>query len=103
MFAGGEDLFASQVVVALIVAVAVRCPNPRRDVVAFLSGTALGVLLEYWGTSRGCWTYYTREVPPAVAVVAHGFAAVAFNRVAAALERAARWSAVLPRQRLGGA
>ena len=96
-------LAASQVVIALMLAVTIHCPNPRRDVVVFLAGAGLGIFLEYWGTSRQCWTYYTREVPPAVAVVAHGFAAVAFNRGASVLARFARWTAVVPRQRLGGA
>ena len=38
-------------------------------------------------TSRYCWTYHTGEIPPPVAVFAHGFAAVAFARALAALER----------------
>ena len=51
----------------------------------FLAGTSVGVFLEYWGTCRQCWTYYTHQVPPPIAVVAHGFAALAFNRVAQAI------------------
>jgi len=54
--------------------------EPRRDVALVLAGMALGWFLEYWGTSRACWTYYTRQVPPPVTVMAHGFAQVVFAR-----------------------
>ncbi len=77
---------ASQLVLGLMLAVAVSCPAPRRDVLLFVSGTVAGLFLEYWGTSRECWTYYTRQVPPPVAVAAHGFASVAFARAADVLE-----------------
>lgn len=74
------DRWMSWVVVALMVGVTLT-PGPRRaEVVLFLAGCLLGVFLEYWGTSRRCWTYYTGEVPPAVAVFAHGFASLAFQR-----------------------
>lgn len=78
---------ATQVVIALMCALTLHCPNPRRDVLVFVAGSVLGIFLEYWGTSRQCWTYYTGEVPPAVATVAHGFAAMAFARGADGLER----------------
>jgi hypothetical protein len=71
---------ASQVVVGLMVLVAVVAAKPRRDLQLFLAGAALGVFLEYWGTTRFCWTYYTREKPPFEAALAHGFATVAFAR-----------------------
>ena len=86
-------LFASRVVIVVMIAVTLRCPDPRRDVQVFLAGSLLGVFLEYWGTSRECWTYYTQQVPPPVAVVAHGFAAIAFNRAAAGVSRALDWIA----------
>ncbi len=54
---------------------------PREDLLLFAAGTVLGIFLEYWGTSRQCWTYHTGQVPPPVAVPAHGFAALAFGRV----------------------
>jgi hypothetical protein len=73
-------IFATQAVIALMVAITLLCSNPRRDVTIFVAGSFLGIFLEYWGTSRECWTYYTHEVPPLVAIVAHGFAAVAFAR-----------------------
>jgi hypothetical protein len=79
------------VVIGLMVAVTLHCPRPRRDVVVFVAGTLLGGFLEYWGTSRQCWTYYTGEIPPVVAVVAHGFAAIAFARAADFAERALGW------------
>jgi len=59
----------------------------RQDLLLFLGGALLGWFLEYWGTSRTCWNYYTGEVPPLEAVVAHGFASVAFQRAAAVLDR----------------
>ena len=86
-------LFASQVVIVVMVAVTLRCPDPRRDVQVFLAGSLLGIFLEYWGTSRECWTYYTEQVPPPVAVVAHGFAAIAFNRAAGGVARVVDWIA----------
>ncbi len=76
----------SRLVVLTMVIVASYTPNPRRDVALFFAGSAMGLALEYWGTSRQCWTYYTQEVPPPVAVLAHGFAAVAFSRVAGMVE-----------------
>lgn len=59
----------------------------REDVCIFWGGAMLGWFLEYWGTSRHCWTYYTREIPPMQAVLAHGFASVAFARGAWGLQR----------------
>ncbi|RME20703.1 MAG: hypothetical protein D6798_19895 [Deltaproteobacteria bacterium] len=74
------DLGASQLVVGLMLVVLASSTNARADMVLFLAGTGLGIFLEYWGTSRRCWTYYTHAVPPPVAVVAHGFASLAFAR-----------------------
>jgi len=54
----------------------------RAATLTFLAGTGLGYFLEWWGTTRLCWTYYTLETPPLFAVLAHGMAAVAFWRVA---------------------
>ena len=56
-------------------------PNDQRfALLTFISGAGLGYFLELWGTSRQCWMYYTNEVPPLFAVLAHGMAAVAFWR-----------------------
>jgi hypothetical protein len=52
----------------------------RAAVLTFAAGAGLGYYLELWGTTRACWTYYTRETPPLFAVLAHGMAAVAFWR-----------------------
>ncbi len=71
---------ASQVVVVLMVLVTVLGAKPRRDLLLFVSGALLGVFLEYWGTSRHCWIYYTLQEPPLEAALAHGFATVAFAR-----------------------
>ena len=67
------------VLVLMVVVVAVR-PRPGRDLVLFVTGATLGIFLEYWGTSRHCWTYWNRQIPPVEAVLAHGFASVAFAR-----------------------
>ncbi len=53
----------------------------RLAVLTFVAGSGLGYFLERWGTTRFCWTYYTRQTPPLFAVLAHGMAAVAFWRV----------------------
>lgn len=74
------DLWMSQVVLVLMVVTTLSPQRVRDDVLLFLAGSALGVFLEYWGTSRRCWTYYSREIPPVEAIFAHGFASVAFLR-----------------------
>lgn len=76
---------ASWVVMLIMLATTLTPRDTRADVLLFLAGSSLGVFLEYWGTSRQCWTYYTYQVPPPIAVFAHGFAALAFNRVAMAI------------------
>lgn len=85
---GTVHIAATQVVFVLMLGVTLTCTRPRRDMTLFVAGSLLGIFLEYWGTSRQCWTYYTEQVPPPVACVAHGFAALAFARAADALERA---------------
>ena len=74
------DQLASRVVLAIVLLVTFVRPEPRRDLLLFAAGSLLGVFLEYWGTSRECWTYYTHQVPPPVAIFAHGFASIAFAR-----------------------
>jgi hypothetical protein len=59
----------------------------RRDVSLIVAGMALGYFLEYWGTSRACWTYYTGETPPLATVMAHGCAQVVFARALDAMDR----------------
>jgi len=63
--------------------------QPRIALSTFAAGAALGYFLELWGTTRGCWIYYTFETPPLFAVLAHGMAAVAFWRTGDALSRMA--------------
>lgn len=53
----------------------------RFTLLTFAAGVGLGFFLETWGTTRLCWTYYTKATPPIFAVLAHGLAAVAFWRV----------------------
>jgi len=74
------DRPTTRLVLALMAAVTIIGVRKERDLVLFIAGAGLGIFLEYWGTSRHCWTYYTREMPPAEAVLAHGFASVAFAR-----------------------
>ncbi len=62
----------------------------RVATLTFIAGAGLGYFLERWGTTRFCWTYYTREQPPFFAVLAHGMAAVAFWRVKVLLEEMLR-------------
>jgi hypothetical protein len=59
--------------------------NRRHALILFIAGAGLGYFLELWGTTRECWTYYTRETPPLFAVLAHGMAATAFWRAGALL------------------
>ncbi len=99
---------ASQVVVVLMILVALVGAKPKRDLPLFLAGAALGVFLEYWGTTRFCWTYYTRETPPFEAALAHGFATVAFARGVQGLTMVKRltlglWAALTMRRHPGPA
>jgi len=87
--------FASQVVVALMLGVTLLGARPGRDLVLFVAGAGAGIFLEYWGTTRQCWTYYTGESPPYEAVLAHGFASIAFARAVQIAE------AILKRLRRG--
>jgi hypothetical protein len=80
--------------IAAMIAVLVVPGETRQDVTLMLAGAGLGVFLEYWGTSRHCWNYYTHEIPPIAAVLAHGFASVAFQRVASAVQWG--WAATAP-------
>ncbi len=58
----------------------------RQTFLIFVAGTGLGYFLEFWGTTRECWTYYTNQTPPLFAVLAHGLAAVAFWRTGLVLK-----------------
>ncbi len=65
------------------VAIVVSTTHATRDDLArFVAGSILGYLLEYWGTTRECWTYYDHSTPPLTSVLSHGFATVAFARFA---------------------
>jgi hypothetical protein len=65
----------------LLCALLIASPGDRKAAtLVFLAGAGLGYFLELWGTTRECWTYYTRETPPLFAILAHGMAAAAFWR-----------------------
>jgi len=65
----------------ILVGFMILTPTDKRvAVITFIVGSGLGYFLEYWGTTRECWTYYTLAKPPLFAVLAHGMAAVAFWR-----------------------
>jgi hypothetical protein len=70
---------------ACVAITAVGGSDRRADLMRFAAGALVGFPLEYWGTSRACWTYWSGEVPPVVAVFAHGFATLAFARGTALL------------------
>lgn len=71
----------------LLTALSGDAAGRRADLMRFAAGILVGIPLEYWGTSRGCWTYWSGEVPPPVAVLSHGFATLSFARGAALLDR----------------
>lgn len=77
---------------ACVAVTAVTGPASERrgDLARFLAGVLVGFPLEYWGTSRGCWVYWSGEIPPLIAVLSHGFATVAFARGASLVSRALR-------------
>ena len=86
-------------VVVFMLLVVATTREPRVDMALFVAGAGLGIFLEYWGTSRACWTYYDKAIPPPVAAFAHGFASVAFQRGARVIEqiRQRRIAAATPR------
>jgi hypothetical protein len=75
---------------AFVVATCVTGKTPREDLVRFAAGSLLGWLLEYWGTTRQCWTYWDGKTPPFTAVLSHGFATVAFARAVSIASSVAR-------------
>jgi hypothetical protein len=66
--------------IILVIFLVLTPTDHRFALLTFLAGAALGYFLEYWGTTRECWTYYTLQKPPLFAILAHGMAAVAFWR-----------------------
>lgn len=82
---------AASLLCIVLVAVPVK---KRKMLFIFLMGSLLGYFLELWGTTRGCWMYYTLETPPFFAVLAHGMASVAFWRAVKMLEW--MWGKVFP-------
>lgn len=67
------------IAVLVLCAVLILAPTDRRlALLTFIAGAGLGFFLELWGTTRGCWIYYTGQTPPPFAILAHGMAAVAF-------------------------
>jgi hypothetical protein len=87
-----RDQPASVAALALCVFLIVSPTDARFDLLTFLAGAGLGYFLERWGTTRECWTYYTRQTPPLFAVLAHGMASVAFSRGLDFMRRGWRWA-----------
>ncbi len=71
----------------------------RFALLTFIAGSGLGYYLELWGTTRECWTYYTKQTPPLFAVLAHGMAAVAFWRAGLMLKTMSERFGLLKSQR----
>jgi hypothetical protein len=74
--------------------------NYRYALLTFIAGSLLGYFLERWGTTRECWTYYTKQTPPLFAVLAHGMAAVAFWRAGLLLKLLWGRIAIFKRQQI---
>ena len=64
----------------LVLFLVVTPTDHRFALLTFLAGAGLGYFLEYWGTTRECWAYYTLQKQPIFSILAHGMAAVAFWR-----------------------
>jgi hypothetical protein len=74
------------IMAVILVGFLIMTPTDHRVAfLTFIAGSGLGYFLEYWGTTRECWTYYSLAKPPLFAVLAHGMAAVAFWRTALVL------------------
>jgi uncharacterized membrane protein YoaT (DUF817 family) len=52
----------------------------REHLCRLMAGALLGYLLERWGTTRQCWTYWSGGTPPLASVLAHGVATLGFAR-----------------------
>ena len=50
----------------------------KADSPMIAAGFVGGLLIESWGTTRVCWSYYTLETSPLFSVPAHGMAAIFF-------------------------
>lgn len=91
----------TMVAYALVAITCLSGRTPREDVLRFAAGSLLGWLLEYWGTTRFCWTYWDEKTPPLAAVLSHGFATVAFARgveIASAIVARATYKITSPRR-----
>jgi hypothetical protein len=94
--AAGRAHPTTAVAYALVAVTCCSSATHRRDVLLFVAGSLLGALLEYWGTTRQCWTYSDQKTPPVCAVLSHGFATVAFAR-AVHVAHAIRYKMTSPR------
>ena len=84
---------------ALCILLMLTPTDHRSALLTFIAGSGLGYFLELWGTTRGCWTYYTYQTPPVFAVLAHGMAAVVFWRAGLIMKRLAARLGVMTNQR----
>ncbi len=52
------------IALAVVLALVLYGSDPRIDLPLFVAGLALGYWGEWWGTTRGVWTYWNGETPP---------------------------------------
>lgn len=65
------------VVILCIVLLTLYKSDFRMDIPLFVSAFVLGYWLEWWGTTRGVWTYSSKETPPIGVVFFWGICLVA--------------------------
>jgi hypothetical protein len=98
--APGRSHPTTMIAYALVAITCLTGRTRREDLLRFAGGSMLGALLEYWGTTRFCWTYWDGKTPPLAAVLSHGFATVAFARGVAIAKRSLESSRAVIRVRV---
>lgn len=68
----------SVLVLFLIVSALVSGRYPAYALSLFVTGAALGIFLEIWGTTRHCWNYYDGKTPSPFPILGHGVGAICF-------------------------
>jgi hypothetical protein len=78
---------AGGVIFLVLIALALYVGDPKRDLLVVISGSLVGGVLEWWGTTRGVWTYVSGGTPPLIVIVAWGVVCLAVVHLARAMER----------------